>query len=115
LDIYALRIGGGSEVWDFVEKLSQTDPKRWATLIAVFSMVGEMGFRTPENYYCRLRGWPDQWEIRSGRDRLHGFEVGSSVILCCRRLKQGQKTDREVLERVDRLRREWLDEYEAPR
>jgi hypothetical protein len=115
LDVYALHADDRCEVWEFIERLDAEEPKRRQTLVAVLHMIGELGFRTPESYFRRIHAWQDQWEVRSGRHRLYGFQTGASLVLCCHGLKQGQKPDSRVLARVDRLRREWTSHYETPR
>jgi hypothetical protein len=110
LDVCALVTDGDSEVMEFLLRRHRDDRPLLESVQQMLKHVADHGYFAPQSWFRKLRGWPDQWEIRKGRHRLLGFVTGRRLILCLYRLKQGQRTDAGDLERVDRLRREWADD-----
>ena len=110
--VYALEVDGTCEVIEFLDERLQESLA--ADLRSIILHIAAHGFRTPRNWYRRLVGWPNQWEVRKGRHRLLGFVDGEMLILCLQRLKKGQELPAGDFARVARLQEAWLDERDTP-
>lgn len=111
LRIWALEVEGKCEVWEFLESLVTGDPATLSNWLRQLDQIGLRDHFAGEKWFRKIRGWPDQWEVRRGDHRLIGFRTGSDLILCLHRVKDKAKTDRADLARVDRLAREWKAQH----
>jgi hypothetical protein len=110
LAIWALAVDGRSEVADFIAQVAQ-DRDAAMDWMNELDEIGRLGHFAGQQWFRKLVGWPDQWEIRRGDHRLVGFWIGDDLILCLHRLKRKQSTDRRDLERVARLAKEWVRQH----
>jgi len=111
LRIWALEVAGESEVWEFFESLVEHDPVALTNWLRELDQIGSHDHFAGEKWFKKIRGWPDQWEVRRGDHRLLGFRTGNDLILCLHRVKDKAKTDRADLARVNRLAREWKAQH----
>jgi len=112
LDLFAMAVGGKSEVLDFLRGLVASDHRLFGNLRTLLRHIAEVGYSAPNEWLRRIHGWEDQWEVRKGDHRLVGFMLDRRLFLCLYRLKKRQSLDREDFQRVDRLRKEWLMYYD---
>ncbi len=110
LAIWALVVDGGSEVADFIVQVAR-DPDAAMDWMKQLDEIGRRGHFAGRQWFRKLVGWPDQWEVRRGDHRLMGFWIDDDLILCLHRLKRKQSTDRRDLERVARLAKEWVQQH----
>lgn len=113
LRIWALAMGGESEVLRFFKAQRQHDPRLHDRLTQILWHIADQGESAAGQWLKQLVVWPHQWEIRQSRHRLMGFRSGQDLILCLYRLKQGQDPAKLDLQKVDRLRREWSEQNET--
>ena len=108
---WALVIDGRTEVGEFFHEMGTRDPEALVQWMKQLDRIGQQDHWAGEHLFRRLKGYPDQWEVRRGDHRLLGFRVGDDVILCLHRVKHRQLTDPRDLERVARLAKEWRTEH----
>lgn len=100
---------GRSPVEEFLDSLSGKQAQK---VIWVLRLVEELD-RVPEQYFKKLTGTADLWEVRAqhGGDtfRLLGFFEGSRlVVLVSGFAKKSEKTPRQEIAVAEERRREYL-------
>lgn len=110
LTLYVLRSNGRCDAEEEVLSLAQERDKA-QELLELFKYIAANSFRTPSSWFKKLKGWDDIWEIRKfGRFRIYCFMVsGAELYLCACEYKKGMQPNKSILQRVARLRDEWLD------
>lgn len=104
---WALAVDGRSEVAEFLDGLRVSHFDTMVEWLKELDRIGLQDHWAGQHLFRPLRGYPGQWEVRRGDQRLMGFRVGDDVILCLHRVKHRQATDPRDLQRVARLAKEW--------
>ena len=105
--VYAVRANGQKLARDFIRALDNAEQARF---MAVFKNLCDTG-RLREHKLKKLRTREGQaWEFRSPKWRIGAFQDGRLWVLTHGFPKKGQRTPKNEIDRIERIRREHLQQ-----